>query len=118
MDDLYEDRHFTIQVYSLLPCMPLELHRIPYFVEDADWSDTQLEVNQESKRLQELGVVFYRDSEMGTPAIDVEPHEDFDAFYSHFVVDSQTFEVIRTFIEDKPCRVHWKQQGIVRRDFA
>jgi hypothetical protein len=117
-ENAYEDQYITIQVYSLLPCMPLSIERIPYFDEDADWSDSRREVNLECKRLQELGVVFYRDDQIGTPAIDVEPHEDFDAFYSHFVIDADSFKIVSKFVQDRPCRVHWKYDGVVRRDFT
>jgi len=118
MSDLYSERYFTIQIYSLLPCMPLQLERIPCFDDEAEWSDTLLEVNAESKRLQEAGVIFYRDDQVGTPSIDVEPHEDFDAFYSHFVVDTDSLDIVKTFVSDRPCRVHWKHNGVVRRDFT
>jgi len=118
IEDAYQEQYITIQVYSLLPCMPLTITKIPYFEEAADWSESKIDVNLECKRLQELGVVFYRDDQIGTPAIDVEPHEDFDAFYSHFVIDADTLELEKTFVEDRPCRVHWKHNGVVRRDFS
>jgi len=117
-ENAYHDPYITIQVYSLIPCMPLTIGNIPYFDEEAGWSDSQRRVNHERKRLQEAGVVFYRDDQIGTPAIDVEPHEDFDAFYSHFVVDVDSFEIVKTFVEDRPCKVLWKYDGVVRRDFT
>lgn len=110
----YSDETFSIQVYSTQPLPdPFQLGDVPYVA----GAESPESADLECKRLQKMGVIFFRDDEHGAPAFKPPDVSDIDAYYSHLILATETLTVLRTVRDNRPCKVLWINAGVVRRNW-